>query len=80
MKITIEFDGIEEQQEARDALDGYKWKLAVWDIDQLLRLTTKYGTSIISHNAEASSEEFEIADKLREKIRGILESHGLKLD
>jgi hypothetical protein len=80
MKITLEFDGIEEQQEARDALDGYKWKLAMWDLDQLLRSTTKYGTSIISHNEEASSEEVEVADKLREEIRGILESYGLNLD
>jgi len=80
MKITLEFDGIEEQEDARTALDGYKWKLAVWDIDQLLRSTTKYGKSIINHDAEASSEEFETADKLREEIRDILESYGLKLD
>jgi hypothetical protein len=80
MKITLEFDGIEEQEDARTALDGYKWKLAMWDLDQLLRSTTKYGKSIISPNAEASSEEFETADKLREEIRDILESYGLKLD
>jgi hypothetical protein len=80
MKITIEFDGIEEQQEARDALDGYKWKLAVWDIDQFLRSTTKYSKSIISHNEGASSEEIKVADKLREEIRDILSNYGLKLD
>jgi hypothetical protein len=77
MKITIEY---EEADEARDALDGYKWKLAMWDLDQLLRSTTKYGNSIISHNEEASSEEIEVADKLREEIRDILSNYGLKLD
>ena len=80
MKITIEFDGVEEQEEARDALDGYKWKLAVWEIDQLLRLTTKYGESIISHNTEASADEVETAYKIREKIQDILNEYGLKLD
>jgi len=77
MKVTIEY---EEADEARDALDGYKWKLAVWDIDQLLRSTTKYDKSIISHNEGASSEEIEVADKLREEIQGILSNYGLKLD
>ena len=42
-KIILEFDSFEEKEDARDALDGYKWKLAVWDIDQKLRQTTKYG-------------------------------------
>ena len=31
MKITLEFDSIEEQDDARVALDGYKWKMAMWD-------------------------------------------------
>lgn len=70
----------EEADEARDALDGYKWKLAMWDLDQLLRSTTKYGTSIIDNNTEASSDELETADKIREKIQYILNDYGLKLD
>ena len=77
MKITIEY---EEADEARDALDGYKWKLAVWDLDQLLRSTTKYGTSIIDQNTEASADEVETAYKIREKIQDILNNYGLKLD
>jgi hypothetical protein len=77
MKITMEY---EEADEARDALDGYKWKLAMWDLDQLLRSTTKYGTSIIDNNTEASSDELETADKIREKIQDILNDYGLKLD
>ena len=70
----------EEADEARDALDGYKWKLAMWDLDQLLRSTTKYGTSIIDNNTEASSGELDTADKIREKIQDILNDYGLKLD
>jgi hypothetical protein len=52
----------------------------MWDLDQLLRSTTKYGTSIIDNNTEASSDELETADKIREKIQYILSDYGLKLD
>jgi len=80
MKITIEFDGIEEQDDARTALDGYKWKLAMWDLDQLLRSTTKYDVSLLKHNEQASEAEYEIAEKIREEIRNILEGYNLNLD
>lgn len=80
MKVTIEFDGTEEQEEVRTALDGYKWKLAMWDLDQLLRSTTKYDASLLNHNERASEAEYEIADKIREEIRRILEEYNLNLD
>jgi hypothetical protein len=79
-KIILEFDGVEEQDDARTALDGYKWKLAMWDLDQLLRSTTKYDVSLLKHNEQASSEEYEVAEKLREKIREILQEYNLSLD
>ena len=80
MKVTIEFDGIEEQDDARTALDGSKWKLAMWDLDQLLRSTTKYDVSLLKRNEQAREGECEVAEKLREEIRDILESYGLNLD
>jgi hypothetical protein len=80
MKVTLEFDGIEEQDDVRTALDGYKWKLAMWDLDQGLRSTTKYGTSIINHGQEATTEELEVAEKLREMIRRVLEDYNLNLN
>jgi len=80
MKITIEFDGVEEQDDVRTALDGYKWKSAMWNFDQLLRSTTKYDVSILKHNEQASEAEYEVAEKLREEIRRILEEHNLSLD
>ena len=80
MKITIEFDGIEEQDDARTALDGYKWRMAMWDLDQLLRSTTKYDVSLLKHNEQATKAEYEVAEKLREEIRDILEGYNLNLD
>ena len=77
MKITLEFDSIEEQDDARVALDGYKWKLAMWDLDQTLRGTTKHG---IFNNREATEVEQDMAEKLRDNIRDILNEYNLNLD
>lgn len=79
-KIILEFDGVEEAQDARTALDGINWKRSIWDLDQKLRNTTKRGISILATNKEASDIELEVAEKYREVIREILESYSLHLD
>jgi len=79
-KIILEFDSIEEQSDVRTALDGYKWKNAMWELDQLLRSTTKYGISISNKLKEATGAEQDIADKVREAIRDILNEHNLNLE
>ena len=76
MKVIIEYE-FEEQDDARVALDGYKWKMAMWDLDQLLRSTTKYGSF---ERREATSEEQDMAEKLRDAIREILNDYNLNLD
>jgi hypothetical protein len=77
-KVTIEFDTFEEADEIRNALDGYKWKLAMWDLDQKLRSITKYGESLIQDSA--SEIEQEIASAMRDELRNILNIHNLNLD
>jgi CHASE3 domain sensor protein len=76
-KIILEFDSIEEQYDARVALDGSKWKLAMWDLDQKLRSATKYG---VIDNREATPEEQDMADKVRDFIREILNDYNLNLE
>lgn len=76
-KITMEFDSVEEAEEIRSALDGYKWKIAMWDLDQELRKIVKYGQF---DNREATSEERDAADKLREELRKVLEEYNLNLE
>ena len=80
MKVTLEFDGEEEQEDLQLALNGYKWKLAIWDLDQHLRETTKYGRSILSNNGESTEMEREVAEKLREFIRETLTEYNLNLE
>jgi hypothetical protein len=77
-KVILEFDSIEEQDEVKTALDGYKWKIAMWDLDQKLRSITKYGESLIQDSA--SEIEQEIANAMRDELRNILNSHNLNLD
>lgn len=80
-KITLEFDGIEEADDARTALDGYKWKLAMRDLDQELRAVVKYGNSVLKPGSnEATTEEIEVANKMREKIREILEGYDIQME
>lgn len=79
-KIILEFDALEDAQDARTALDGWKWKMIVWDLDQLLRSTTKHGVSLLDSKKEASSEEVEIAYKIRDQIREMLSNSGLNLE
>ena len=76
-KIILEFDSIEEQSDVRVALDGYKWKNAMWELDQLLRSTTKYA---VFEKREATAAEQDMADKLRDAIREILDEHNLNLE
>jgi len=78
-KIILEFDSVEEQSDARTALDGWKWKMLVWDLDQKLRSTHKYGQRFDS-NTEASSEEMDICYRLRDQIRELMNESGLNLD
>ena len=80
MTITLTFDSAEEAEDARVALDGWKWKLAMWDLDQTLRSTAKHSVSILDSNDQASDTEIDVADKLRENLREILQSYGLKLE
>lgn len=72
-KIILEFNGDEEAEDARIALDGYKWKLAMWDLDQHLRAEVKYNEKLPEDVADAY-------DSVREKVREILESYNLNLE
>jgi len=72
MKITLEFKD-EDAEEALTALDGYKWKLAMWDLDQYLRSQVKYNTDL-------TEQAYEALINCRYKISMILDEYKLKLD
>lgn len=70
MKATITF---EEEEDLRTALDGYKWKLVAWDLDQEMRTLLKYDDTI-------SDEKWHQVEELRTKLREIINDYNLNLD
>ena len=72
-KIILEFDSFEEQEEARMAIDGGKYKLVIWELDQHLRSELKYNDNL----DEKVYDEFE---QLRNKLRQLLNDNGLTMD
>jgi hypothetical protein len=72
MKITLEFKD-EDAEEALTALDGYKWKLALWDLDQYLRSKIKY-------NPDLTEEAYEALENCKYKITILLQEYNLRLD
>ena len=73
-KVILEFDSFEEQDEIKKALDGYKWALAMWDLDNQLRSVVKYS------GEDVSGDVVDFAVKLREDIRDTLSGYGLSLE
>jgi hypothetical protein len=73
MKITIEFD---EQEDAKLAMEAFDWKDTVFQLDQLLRETTKHN---IYQGRNATTDEYNMADYLREQIREITNDNNLVL-
>lgn len=73
MKITIEFN---DQDDAKLAMEAFDWKHTVFQIDRLLRSTTKHN---IYQNREASEDEHNMAHYLREKLLEFVNDNNLTL-
>jgi hypothetical protein len=55
------------------AIEGYKWSLVAWDIDQYLRTRMKYEDTI-------SDDEYKAVEAAREKLRNIISNYSLDID
>jgi hypothetical protein len=79
MKATLTFDFDKEDSDDRsdfeDAINGTKWKMAVWELDQWLRAQYKY-----MPDAKYSEDAYNAYEKSRQKLNEILNEDGLKLD
>jgi hypothetical protein len=74
MKVTIE---LHNEEDALDALNGTKWKLAMFELDQELRGIVKHG---YIGNREATDCEMEVYDKCRELLREKMNDYNLIFD
>ena len=79
MKATLEFDlndfDNDDRSSFQDAVNGTKWKLAMWELDQWLRSQYKYMS-----DEDYKEGAYEAYEKSREKLYEILNEEGLKLD
>jgi hypothetical protein len=78
MKATLEFDLHAENSDDRihleDALNGGKWKLLAWDLDQYLRSKTKYAPD------DANPEVIDALYDLREHFHQMRMEANLSLE
>ena len=72
-KVIIEYDTVEEAEDIQNALNGHKWKLAMWDLDQMLRGYVKYDEKL-------SEDKYDAYVKVRELIRETLADYGLNIN
>ena len=72
-KVTLEFDFHEEEANLKDALDGYKWRKVVWEIDSKLRNEIKY-------NENLNKQVRKSYEQLRSEIREILNDNELLME
>ena len=75
-KVIIEFDSVEEQDDINMALNGYKYSVILHTLDNDLRSITKHG---VYKNREATEQEIELAQDLRDSIRSYLSEFNLSL-
>lgn len=75
-KVIIEFDSVEEQDDINMALNGYKYSVILHQLDNDLRSITKYG---VHKNRDATSEEMDLAQELRDIIQSYLSEFNVIL-
>jgi hypothetical protein len=78
-KIILEFDSFEEKEDAQNALNGWKYKALLWELDQKLRSVHKYGGSL-DKAGEATEEERDICYRVRDVIRQMLRESNLDIE
>ena len=67
---TLTFD---EENELLTAINGYKYKLALWDFDQFLRSELKY-------NDELTAEQYDYAEMLRNKLHEFINDYQITIE
>jgi len=73
MKAILEFNLDEERNQFEDAVDGWKWKCIVSELDNELRTRTKYASD------DTPDEVVDALIKMRDFLRESLNEEGLIL-
>lgn len=71
MEAILKFNLPEEADDFDSAVNGYKFKLILWDMDQHLRSIAKYSED---------GEKAEIAQELRDKLREYFSEYNVSIE
>ena len=69
-KVTLEFDKIEESDDIKDCMNGFKLRMLVTELDNYYRNMYKYSEN---------GEEIQLAEKVRTKLHELLYENELFL-
>lgn len=71
MKATLEFNLPEDELDLSNAINGNKFKLILWDMDQHLRSIVKYSEN---------EEEVRVAEELRDKLQEYFSQYNISIE
>lgn len=71
MKAVLEFNLPEDQDDFDTAINGWKYRSIIWDINNFLRSKLKYN--------ELSSEQREVYDKIRTELWNLINEHKIDI-
>lgn len=71
MKAILEFNLPEDELDLSNAINGNKFKLILWDMDQHLRSIVKYSEN---------EEEVRVAEELRDKLQEYFSQYNISIE
>jgi len=71
MEAILKFNLPEDELDFSNAVNGYKFKLILWDMDQHLRSIAKYSED---------SEKAEMAQELRDKLHEYFSEYNVTIE
>lgn len=71
MKAILEFNLPEDELDLSNAINGNKFKLILWDMDQHLRSIAKYSEN---------EEEVRVAEELRDKLQEYFSQYNISIE
>jgi len=74
MKAILEFNLPDDQPEFDNAINGTKWSLVAWELDQWLRSQIKYSPD------DMSQEAYDAFEQCRDKLHEIKNEYNLNFD
>jgi len=69
-KVIFEFDSVEESDDIKDCMNGFRWRMLVSEIDNYYRNMYKHSDN---------EDEVEMAEKVRTKLHELLYENELFL-